>query len=291
LSQNLNYIIVTNTYKRSIDLVTRCIRASLKQKVVPRKVILLDQNIPPINLPPDIAENKLFQKQEIKYHSVSAARNSLIIPEGIEWIFFCDDDAFPDENYSDILQNIIEKNPDIEILAGSIIREDTKTNYTFRQRKWGTLKHFRNTKKLMGSNFVIKVKTFDELERFDENFGVGSYWESGEETDFCWKAYFSGRKIEFFPQLIVYHVPPFHESIKKGFTKSFRYGVGKGALVWKWLIKNRKLKVTYELLEMIIVPPFQMVRGIVTLKPALTITHMASLAGRIYGFIKAAFVK
>ncbi len=290
MNPELNYIIVTNTYKRPISLVERSIKASLNQKVKPQRVFLLDQNQPQIELSKEIEENLVFKHEKINFNSVSAARNSLIIPANADWIFFCDDDGFPAENYSENLLKRINENTEIEILAGNILREDTKTNYTLRQKNFGSLKYFRFTKKLMGSNFVIKAKVFDELGRFDENFGVGSYWGSGEETDFCWKAYFSGKKMEFFQDLVVYHVPPFHESIKKGFKKSFNYGVGKGALVWKWLFKKRKIKVVYELVEMAVVPFILMLKGLLTLKPQLIATHFASFSGRVYGIVKAVFV-
>jgi len=289
LDNLLNYIIVTNTIKRPTDLVEKSLRASLAQKHKPLKVILLDQNDPELKLSEDILNNPLFERQKAKFNSVSEARNSLKIPPKADWIFFCDDDGYPHSEYSGILQKIIHSNPEIEILAGNIIRDDTNTNYTLRQKNFGSLKYFRNTKKLMGSNFVVKTRLFEELNRFDENFGAGSYWGSGEETDFCWKAFFAKKEMEFFPELIVYHVPPFHESIKRGFKKSFNYGVGKGALVWKWLFRKRKIIVIYELLEMIVVPFIHFLRGIFTLRGQLIITHLGSLSGRIFGLLKAPF--
>jgi GT2 family glycosyltransferase len=287
---NLSYIIVTNTFRRPANLVEKCLRASLQQKTKPQKIILIDQNEPPLNLSEDILKDPLFHLQKTNFTSVSAARNSLIIPDNVEWIFFCDDDGYPHPDYSEILLDKINKNPGIEILAGNIIREDTNTNYTLRQKNFGSLKFFRNTKKLMGSNFVVKAEVFESLGRFDENFGAGSYWGSGEETDFCWKAFFAKKKMEFFPELAVYHVPPFQESVKKGFKKSFKYGVGKGALVWKWLVRKRKPVVIYELVEMITIPFVHFLRGLITLKPQLIVTHFGSLVGRIYGLIKAVFV-
>jgi GT2 family glycosyltransferase len=232
----------------------------------------------------------LFERKKVNYKSVASARNSIIIPNEANYIFFCDDDGYPSENYSEILRNLIMKFPDNKIFAGSIIREDTNEYYSLRHKKGGSLKKFRNTKNLMGSNFVIKTSTFNKLGRFDENFGVGSYWGSSEETDFCWNAYFNKVPMEFFPELKVYHLPPFNESIKKGFVKSFKYGIGKGALVYKWLIKKRKLIVLYEFGEMLIMPFLLSLLGIIKLKPQLIATNSASLAGRLVGFIKAIFV-
>lgn len=286
----MNYIIVTNTYKRSIELVVRSIRASLLQKIKPVNVFLIDQNKPELDLPDDITSNELFIRITTDKTSVSAARNSITIPDNIDWIFFCDDDGYPCEDYSEKLLGIIRKNPEMEIFAGSIIREDNKDYYTERHKRGGSMKYFRYTKNLMGSNFVVKKDTFIKLGKFDESFGVGSYWGSSEETDFCWKAYFAGVKMEYFPELKVHHIPPFNLSVKMGFKKAFRYGIGKGALVYKWLVKKRKLKVSYELIEMFIVPLIQSIRAIVILKPQLILTNIAAVSGRFYGFIKAIFV-
>lgn len=284
-----NYIIVVNTYKRLLELVLRNLRASLNQKIPPQKIIYIDQNNEELNLPEEILTNHLIVRTKTNKKSVSAARNTLVVPENTEWIFFCDDDGYPCEDYSEKLEKIISENPTLDILAGSIVREDNKGFYTLRHKKGGSLKSFRNTKNLMGSNFVVKVKVFDELGRFDENFGAGSLWGSSEETDFCWKAYFAGKNMEFFPELIVYHVPPFNESFKDGFHKSFKYGIGKGALVSKWLFKNRKFKVIYELLEMITVPFIQSIRGLFTFKFGLIAANFAALTGRLYGMFKYLF--
>lgn len=286
----LNYIIVTNTYHRPTNLVERCVRASLNQKIKPQKVILIDQNEVPIKLSEDISSNPLFEIQTTNTRSVSSARNSLKIPEGIEWIVFCDDDGYLCPGYTEKLNQIINKN-DLEILAGSIVRDDNSNYYSLRHKKGGSLRYFRNTKNLMGSNFIIKAKVFDDLGRFDEDFGAGSYWGSSEETDFCWKAYFAGKKMEFFPELIVYHVPPFNESLRDGFKKAFRYGVGKGAMVSKWLFYKRKIKVLYELAEMVVVPFLQFFHGLFTLKIGLMLNNIATLSGRFFGVIKYPLVK
>lgn len=281
----MNYIIVTNTYKRPPHLVNRSLKASLSQKIKPVKIILIDQNEIPVTLDKEIMLSPVFERRCVKMKSVSSARNSLIIPEDTDWIFFCDDDGYPCENYSEILENLINSNKYLQIFAGSIVRDDNHQYYSLRHKKGGSLKYFRNTKNLMGSNFIVKAEVFDKLGRFDENFGAGSYFGSSEETDFCWKAFFNGIKMEYFPELIVYHVPPFNESLHKGFKKSFYYGVGKGALVWKWLRKG-KMIVFYEFFEMLIVPFIQSIKGLVTLNPSLVLTNFAGLTGRIYGIFK-----
>ncbi len=284
---SISFAVVINTYKRDVGLVVKCLRKSLEQKIKPHKVILIDQNKIELKLPEDIKSNPLFERQKTSAKSISAARNQLIIPEGADWIFFCDDDGYPEVNYSEELFKIISQRPEIDMLAGKIVRNDINTSYTIRQKHYGSLKKFRNTKKLMGANIVVRAKIFDELERFDENFGAGAYWGSSEDTDLCWKAYFKKKEIDYFPELIVYHLPPFQESMKVAFKKSFKYGKGKGALVFKWLIKKRKFIVLYEFFEMLIVPVIHIVRGILTLRFTLCISGLGSFWGRVYGLAEA----
>lgn len=287
----MKYIAVVNTLNRDKNLVERCLHSLLSQDIKPQKVILIDQNDDELILSKSIMLNPIFTRIKVKFKSISSARNSLKIPENTEWIFFCDDDGYACRNYSKVLNDLILNNPNIEIFAGSVIREDNVEFYSLRHKKGGSLSKFRNTKNLMGSNFVVKATTFDRLQRFDENFGAGSYWGSSEDTDFCWKAFFQKIPIEFYPELKVYHVPPFNESIKTGIKKSYLYGIGKGALVYKWLIKNKKPIVLYEFIEMIILPFILSIIGLIKLKPQIAVTSFATLVGRLYGFIKAIFSK
>lgn len=286
MDASINYIIVTNSYKRPLELVERSLKASLNQVIKPSRVILIDQNTPPIELSETILNNPLFERQNSLFTSVSAARNSLIIPNETEWIFFCDDDGYPASDYSEKLSDLIKENPDLKIFSGIITRDDNNQPYSLRHKKGGSLKHFLNTKNLMGSNFVVSTRTFNQLERFDDRFGAGAFYGSSEETDFCWKAYFHNVPMEFFKDLVVFHIPPFNETISKGFKKSFYYGVGKGALVSKWLFINKKLTVLLEVFEMLLIPPIQIIRGIITLKPGLITSNIASFAGRLVGTFK-----
>jgi GT2 family glycosyltransferase len=281
----MKYIIVTNTFKRPTHLVERSVRSSLNQKISPLSVILLDQNIQPLVLSDEIKSNPLLNHTSINTTSVSVARNSLVPPKETEWIIFCDDDGFLKEDYSVILESIINRNETIEILAGSIIRDDNFEFYTLRQKKGGSLKKFFNCKLLMGSNLVVKRSTFEKLGRFDSEFGAGSYWGSSEETDFAWKAYFAKVPMEYFPELIVYHIRPYAENLWPSMKKAFRYGKGKGALVVKWLKKGQFL-VLLELGEMFILPWVQFARGILTFQLSLIPINMSSMLGRIWGVLK-----
>jgi GT2 family glycosyltransferase len=290
LDTELKYIISVNSYKRPVEIVERCLRACFVQRIPPIEIVLIDQNEPALELSSDIIAHPLFRYLRIPVSGVSEARNNLPINSEAEWIFFCDDDGYPAEDYSDRMLRILAQNPALEIIAGSIVDYTTNNFYTERHSAGGKLMKFRNTKILMGSNLLVKPGAFIALGKFDEQFGTGSLYGSSEETDFCWKAYFAKTPMEFFRELQVYHPPPLTMNMKKEFVKSFRYGVGKGALVYKWLVKRGKLLALYEFWEMLfIVPVYKTIKSIITLQPNLLTSTIAAVAGRVSGFIYAAY--
>jgi len=285
----MDYIILTNTFRRSIDLVERSLKSSLNQKIEPRKVILIDQNDPPLKLSKELKENPLLEIQYVNTKSVSIARNLAKKP-ACDWYVFCDDDGYMKEDYSEILDKIISTNNHIDIIAGSIIRDDNFEFYSPRHAIGGNLNNFRFTKLLMGSNFAVKEKVFHNLGGFDEEFGIGGKWGSGEETDFAWKAYFNKIPMLYEKDLIVYHIKPYAGDLKHSVNKAFTYGVGKGALICKWLRKGR-LIILYELLEMEIIPLWLILKAILTINFREVLISLASLAGRNLGILKFLFGK
>lgn len=287
----MKYLIAVNTYNRSLILVQRCLESCLNQKIQPVKIIIVDQNEVPLIFPPDINNNPLVEIINIHKKSISDARNSITIPSEAEWVFFCDDDGFPAENYSEILSNILIKNPQLDLLGGVYLREDNKEYYNPRQKIKGGIKSFIDTKKIMGSNLVVRSKVFDELGRFSPDFGVGAYWGAGEETDLVWRAFFNRYKIDFFHELVIYHPPMLSRSLGGEMDKSFKYGVGKAGLVSKWLFKKGKLLVIYELTEMFFIPLVHIIIGIFSLNLKKILSNFAAIGGRIFGLIKGIFYR
>lgn len=287
----MNYIITVNTYNRPVNLVLRCLESCLSQEIKPGKIILIDQNESALALPDKIISNPLIKVTRVNKKSISEARNSITIPAGTEWIFFCDDDGFPKDNYSVVLNDILNKNPNLDLIGGVYLREDNKEYYNSRQKLKGGIKSFIDTKKIMGSNLVVRANVFDELGRFSPDFGVGAFWGAGEETDLVWKAHFNDNKINFFHELIIYHPPVLSRSLWGEMQKSYNYGMGKAGLVAKWLFKKGKLVVLYEFLEMFIIPFINILVGIITLNIKKILTSLAAIAGRLTGLVKGLFYK
>ena len=235
------FAVVVNTYGGGRShLVDRCLKAALAQSPAPSEVLLIDQNPDPIELSPEVESAPNFRRLRIGDKGMSVARNSLRVADDVEWLIFCDDDGYFGEGYTGALLEILRLHPGVEVVAGSIARDDGGGFYSPRQAMGGDINTFRCTKLLMGANFACRRETFCRLGGFDERFGAGSFWGSGEDTDFAWKAYFAGTPMLYCPELQVFHLRPYASDFVDNVAKAFRYGRGKGALVAKWLFGKKK---------------------------------------------------
>ena len=279
-----DFVIVTNSYQGDISLVERNLRHSLSQKPPPWKVIFIDQNEKKLKLSPEISDHLLLDHVHVRQRSVSAARNLLNVSSDIEWIIFCDDDGYLMEGYTEKFVEMVRYRPEVEILAGSVVRDDNGEFYTPRHKTGVNLNKFLYTKLLMGTNFACKAKTFKTLGGFDENFGVGAFWASGEETDFAWKAHFSRVPMLYCPELKVFHTKSYSLDFSDNIKKAFFYGRGNGALVAKWMLKERKIKPICEMVEMTLVPWGQVFKAVGNRSLERIALCLVTLLSRCWGF-------
>lgn len=273
--------IITNTIRRPLELVSKSVHASLSQNESV-SVILMDQNQSYLNFPDTIKTNPRFKHMHCQVPSVSMARNRAEYSVDSDWLVFCDDDGYLEPGYLEKLSQLVESYPEIEIFAGAIKRIDNLDFYSKRHALGGDMKWFMNTKLLMGSNFVIKRSVFEELGKFDEKFGAGAPFGSSEETDLAWNAFFHHKKMRYSPELVVFHVPPFSGDTGSEIKKAFRYGVGKGALVRKWLGAGKVL-VLIELFEMFLIPLIKALILLILFRWNAFRIQLSSLQGRILG--------
>lgn len=282
----MNIIIITNSYKRDQQLVERSLEHSLKHAAIIQKLIFVDQNRESLKLSESISSNSKLEHIKTDKSCVSEARNLVSIPDETDWLVFCDDDGYIAEDYFDIFFKTLEKDPELEIIAGSIIRDDNFDFYSPRHKIGGDLNKFRYSKLLMGSNFAVRAKVFKELEGFDERFGAGSILGSGEETDFAWKAYFAKKRMLYQPEMKVFHIRPYAGTLDHSIKKAELYGIGKGALVSKWLFERGQLPVLFELIEMILIPSSRILLYSLMFKLSEVRIQLAVIKGRLKGLFR-----
>lgn len=182
--------------------------------------------------------------------SISAARNFAAANAKSDWLIFLDDDAVLSLSYRKNFDSFIKSHQDSAIIGGRILtKEDPLRGYSKRQNIQTQKIGFLTSKSIMGGNVAVQKTAFDAVGGFDEQFGIGSTYPSSEDTDLVWKCYFSNMSIYFCRELEVTHPSPSNLSS----AKEYSYGLGKGAMVNKWLKKGKFICVL-EILEMLIIP-------------------------------------
>lgn len=271
---------VINSYGRPISEIQASIKSCLAQSkeqfefeiifVDQNKIpLVLDQNLDPVNL------------NHYPTTSISRARNRGALLACGTWLIFVDDDAQLDPAYLQEFFKLQEKAPSCSIWAGTIyIDNDRNSFYSNRQRTSRVELGFLEMKVLMGGNFIIKRDLFAAIGKFDEEFGIGGKFPSSEDTDLAWRIHYAGFPMRLSHDLRVYHPAPQTISMKKAYA----YGLGKGALVGKWIFREHKMLTIIELGEMILVPLAKM---LLDFKAAPT--HFSTLMGRLKGFFRAIF--
>jgi GT2 family glycosyltransferase len=93
---------------------------------------------------------------------------------------------------------------------------------------------------ILGCNMAMRRVVFEKLGPFDERFGAGAIFKSGEDTDYVLRAYFGGVPVEYVPDMVVYH---FHGRRKVDQLASLLagYDEGNGALYAKFIWRHPEL--------------------------------------------------
>jgi glycosyltransferase involved in cell wall biosynthesis len=86
---------------------------------------------------------------------------------------------------------------------GLTIKTDTVS------RQWDLRNHSARYENLgncfLGCNLFMRREVYERLGPFDENFGVDGKIPSGEDTEYIFRAYAAGLKIEYAPNIVVFH--------------------------------------------------------------------------------------
>jgi glycosyltransferase involved in cell wall biosynthesis len=93
---------------------------------------------------------------------------------------------------------------------------------------------------ILGCNMTMRRALVERLGPFDERFGEGSSSESGEDSEYLFRAYLAGFTLEYVPDMTVFH---YHGRKQKtvGYKLYRAYSISTGALYAKYLFKQPSL--------------------------------------------------
>ena len=217
------------------------------------EIIVVDQN-DKISLDDIIKKySKTLNIKHIKSDIKGLSKNRNI---GIEiasgkYIAFPDDDCKYMKDTLKKVESYFESNKDIYGVMGRII--DEKGDDCI--RKWPN-KELEINK----GNFYTKLSSItlfkrnnQEKQYFNEMLGVGAPYGSNEDANMIYKNLKSGKKIKYFPDIVLFHPKP---PEKIDIDKVYNYGLGFGALCKENLDSNMIILfikvICYHILKLII---------------------------------------
>jgi glycosyltransferase involved in cell wall biosynthesis len=162
-----------------------------------------------------IIVNQLLNKEKSAYSKanffsyqekgLSKSRNRAIKHCDSDIALISDDDVDYFENVQEIVIKAFEKNPDADIITFQFLKDDNtlyKTNYK-KETFWHDLYTLARVSSVEIAFKVDKIKNLNIY--YDEQFGLGSTFPTGEEYIFLSDAFKKGLKILYVPVPILIH--------------------------------------------------------------------------------------
>lgn len=223
--------VVIPTYGRDKEL--EALLESLRQQDYNRtkiQVIIVDQN-DSLDLAPIINTFKndlslIHEKVTVKGIAYSKNVGIRLSEAGV--ITFADDDClyYPDTISAAV--KTMSEHPDVDIVYGRVYDRTTQKDVMRNWKKVPT--------KLNRWNYHLNysaITCFTRLKDlyFNEGFGVGSKYGTGEELDYVMQALKQGRNIYFLPNIDIWHPEPGVRAMSA--EKTYYYALGQGAIYRK----------------------------------------------------------
>lgn len=137
-------------------------------------------------------------------YGLSKSRNIALEKGRGDILILTDDDVVYEKGYSKIIRGYFEKNKDIDILTYKVKTLDGKDFKVYKEK--GYKYNLRTLLKVSSIEIAIRRSAVERYNlRYDEDFGLGSRYETGEENILLYDAYKKGAKIAFSPVYICRH--------------------------------------------------------------------------------------
>lgn len=141
---------------------------------------------------------------------LSYARNEGLKNVNGNIIVFSDDDCWYPHNAFEKVMNYFQSYQQSNILCFQIFDPVKKQHYKKYSKRVIPKMNLMNLLKVSSIEFFIKIDSKNELDyiKFDENFGLGTNFPSGEENIFLSDLYKKRYIISYIPDTIVFHKKP-----------------------------------------------------------------------------------
>lgn len=265
------------------ELIIRCLESLAKQVNSYYEVVVVDQG----DFPASIPDDPRFRCVVDQKRGLAAGRNAGVRAAVGSVLIFIDDDAQAGAGYLAAIEKVFNEDPRLAALAGRILTLEDGQPYT---RVHGSENRFlscRDWPRFMGGNFAVRREVIADIGPFDERFGVGRRWASGEETDFFFRMLYRRYRVAYVPAAVVRHPKEKLENVSfEQRFKLFAYARGQGALFAHHIIYYRKIRLVVTLAWWVTKPFIRMLQYFFTLQLHRGLLHGAIALGKCAGFFE-----
>jgi GT2 family glycosyltransferase len=151
------------------------------------------------------------------------------------WVYFPDDDCIVPPDLLAALARALAPHPRAAFACARVVSPAGRALMPAAGREVRVLAEPDPILRIvMSPGLFVRRDVFERLGGFDEDFGVGARWPSGEESDLLFRALAAGERGLYAPSVSVVHPEPFEVRDRAaGRERAWRYGVGWGAMFAK----------------------------------------------------------
>lgn len=223
---------VVPTLDRASDL-EACLRALTAARPAYAEVIVADQGAGG-SLEP-LVTSLGARWLHLERRGLSRARNAALALASSSWVHFPDDDCTVAPDLLARVGEALERSPRAGFVAARVV---TPAGAPVMKGMLGAGRDLTTPADtlatVMSPGLFVAARVLEKLGGFDERFGVGAEWPSGEESDLLFRAFAAGESGIYAPEAVVTHPDPFAARDEAArLARARDYGRGWGALFAK----------------------------------------------------------
>lgn len=284
MSCDLLVSIVISTYGKDAAVLRKTLDSIVDSDMQRGEIVIVDQNKD--SRVHDLVGRYIHEHPGVRMLYVksdriglSHARNLGIAESKGNWILFLDDDAILPHHAFGRIQSLLEEDEPV-VFYGNVLNIGTMTAYIKRAIRTTRLFLF-NFDTPCSIGLLFNRKVVEETGGFDVNFGLGSCFGAGEESDLVIRILKKGFAIKYLKDFTVLHPPPSFGAARKQL-----YGYGLGAVYRKHIrscwtcLFALGIRFFLEIVMRVVLGLFYFFAGFQKSK-----AHFQYLAGFIKGFL------
>lgn len=223
---------VLPTLDRPADL-EACLASIAAMRPAPADVVIADQGAGDAGRA--LAARFGARHLKLERRGLSRARNAALALVTADWVWFPDDDCTGAPDLLARFAEALARAPRAGFVAAKVVSPAGRAvmkGMDERERALAAPADVLAT--VMSPGLFVARRVLDSLGGFDETFGVGAAWGSGEESDLLFRALAAGASGVYAPAAVVTHPDPFAvRDPAEQLRRARGYGRGWGALFAK----------------------------------------------------------